>query len=627
VPHSFDICGTEQEYKLMAYNEPANSTQLLDHPFNNMSGFGGYIQSAVIMTDSTAPTSPSNCVRSRIEAFAGQGGMQADWYTPGVISYPDMYCRFWWRTNPQFQGRIVANKMFFIRGYGTNGYFGMFGGPNAGSSNFYMAMGINTSGLLDANLYPNVSSGTLTPGVWHMIEAYIKCSTTRSSNNGIIRWWVNGNLVGNYPGMNYCGPGGEGLYNWTWSETWDGAQDMGRSNTVAWEHWIDHLYISTGGTVTPSPSVPTISSFTPTSGPVGTPLTIVGTNFDPSPSGNAVTVNNVACTVLAVVPTQINTAIPNTATTGQVKVVTSAGTALSSTNFTVTTPDPGGGTGGGTGGGAGTTTYTYTTDFSGTQGPRWYYLNENGTQMTYNSGSQLWQGAQAYQGIWNGGFHPGNTSAAVLKYVVPGTGSVHITGNFADLDVGGGNGVICTIKKNGSTTVAGPYAISNGNSTGQSYDVSNSVTDGDYFTFEVGSAGENSFDSTRLNPVVVYTPQSQPTEVITLTLTSISLQEDTAGTITLTITPTRSTDCVITLSSDGASAVVPATATIPANAGSVGVNVVGGTPGTATVTATLGTSSTTSTVTSTAAPAPEEPVPVSPTLSAYTDFLVTYRWF
>ena len=554
----------------MAYNEPAGSTQLLSTPFNNKSGFTDVYNSASIMTDSTAPISPSNCLRSRLEARALTGGIQLDWYTPGMVQYRDLYCRFWWRTNSQFQGRFVANKMFFLRGPGTNGYFGMFGGPNAGGGGFYIAYGINTSGLLDANLYPNVGSASVTPGVWHMIEAYIKCSTTRSSNDGIIRWWVNGTLAGNYTSMNYCGPSNEGLYNWTWTETWDGHQDMGTSNTVAWEHWIDELYISTGGTVTPSPNPPTISSFTPTSGPVGTPLTIVGTNFDPNPAGNAITLNGIACTTLGAVPTQLNTAVPNNGTSGLIRVTTSAGTALSSNNFTVTIPDPGGGTGGGTGGGAGTTTYTYTTDFSGTQGPRWYYLNQDGSQMTYSSGSQLWNGAQLYQGIWNGGCHPGGTNTTVLKYVVPGTGSVRITGDFADLDVGGGNGVICTIKKNGSTVLAGPYSISNGNTTGQSYDVTNSVTDGDYVTFEVNSAGDNSFDSTRLNPVIVYTPQNQQTETITLTLTSLTVTESTTGLITLTISPTRSTDSVIALSSSSASAVIPATTTIPANQGSVG---------------------------------------------------------
>ncbi len=307
-------------------------------------------------------------------------------------------------------------------------------------------------------------------------------------------------------------------------------------------------------------------------------------------------------------------------------MVTSAGTAFRGTNFTVTIPDPGGGEGGGTGGGAGTTTGTFTTDFSGTQGPRWYYLNGDGSQMTYNSASQLWQGVQQYQGIWSGGFHPGQSGAAVLKYVVPGAGSVRITGQAQDLDTGGGNGVVFTLKKNGSTTLF-TRTITNGLSSGGDYSVTETVTDGDYFTFEVTSSGENSYDSTRLNPVVVYTPQSQSEETITLALTSLSLQEGDVGAITLTITPTRSTESVITLASNSASAVIAGTVTIPANTGSTAVHVLAGTPGSATITATLGASSTTSTVISTAAPDPEDPIPVSPTLSAYTDFLLTYRWF
>ena len=610
----------------MAYNEPSGSSVIFQTSFNSLSGMNDDYNSTQIRADATAPTSPSNCMYSRLAAGSLTGGIQLR-VQPGS-TWNDMYVRKWWRTNAGFQGRTVGNKLFFVRGNSTNGVF-LFNASSLTNGQGTMIFGHNTGGLDNSHLFggqcgelgdPNVGSGTLRVGVWHMLEAYIKCSTNATSRDGIVRWWVNGILAGDYTTLNYPG----GLNNWTWNETWDGYPGFTNA-TVDWEHWVDELYISTGGTVTPSPSVPTISSFTPTSGAVGTPLTIVGTNFDPNPTGNAVTVNNVACVVLASVPTQINTAIPNTGTTGQVKVVTSAGTALGGT-FTVTTPDPGGGTGGGTGGGAGTTTGTFETDFSGTQGPRWYYLNQDGSQMTYSAGSQLWNGAQLYQGIWSGGFHPGFSSAAVLKYVVPGTGSVHITGQAQDLDTGGGNGVVFTIKKNGSTTKF-TRTIANGGASGGDYDINESVTDGDYYTFEVASSGENSFDSTRLNPVVVYTPQSQTEEVITLALTSISIEESTTGAITLTITPTRSTESVITLTSSSASAVIAGTTAIPANTGSVLVQVLAGTPGIATITATLGTRSTTSMVTSVAAPDPEDPPIPSPTLSAYTDFLLTYRWF
>jgi hypothetical protein len=613
----------------MAYNEPTGSSQIFDTQFDSTTGFTDYYNSVQIRTDGTAPTSPSNCGYVYLSAGATQGGCELHKFTS---TYSDMYARMSFRLNSGFQGRTAADKLFFLRGPDSNGFFGLLGGQNKGGGPFFFYFGHNSGNVdnshtMSADLgligFPNVGPATITPGVWAIIEIYIKVSSTLTSRDGIVRWWVNGILAGNYTNVNY-GPGG--LNDWVWTQTWDGSGDLGTSNTVLWEQWLDHLYLSTGGTVTPSPSVPTISSFTPTSGPVGTPVTIVGTNFDPSPAGNAVTINNVACAVLASVPTQINTAVPNTATTGQVKVVTSAGTALSSTNFTVTTPDPGGGSGGGTGGGAGTTTGTFTTDFSGTQGPRWYYLNGDGTQMTYSSGSQLWNGAQLYQGIWSGGFHPGSSSAAVLKYVVPGTGSVAITGQAQDLDTGGGAGVVFTIKKNGSTTLF-TRIIANGDSSGGEYSITNSVTDGDYFTFEVAAGVDNTYDSTRLNPVVVYTPQSQEEEVITLTLTSLSLTQDTTGSITLTITPTRATDSIITLSSSGASALVPETCTILANTGSTTIQVLAGTPGSATVTATLGTSTTTSTIISVATPDPEDPVPVTPTLSAYTDFLLTYRWF
>lgn len=611
----------------MAYNEPSGSSVIFQTSFNNLSGMNDDYNSTQIRADATAPTSPSNCMYSRLAAGSLTGGIQLR-VQPGS-TWNDMYVRKWWRTNPGFQGRTVGNKMFFMRGNTTNGVF-LFNNSSLVNGAGTMIFAHNTGRLDNSHIwssdlgltgFPNVGSGRLTVGTWYLLEAYIKCSTNATSRDGIVRWWVNGVLAGNYTNANYDG----GLNNWTWSETWDGTPGFTNA-TVDWEHWVDELYISTGGTVTPSPSVPTISSFTPTSGAVGTPLTIVGTNFDPSPTGNAVTINNVACTVLASVPTQINTAVPNTATTGQVKVVTSAGTALSSTNFTVTTPSTGGGSGGGTGGGAGTTTYTFETDFSGTQGPRWYYLDGSGNQMSYSSGSQLWVGAQLYQGIWSGGFHPGSSVGAVLKYVVPGDGSVTITGQAQDLDTGGGNGVVFTLKKNGSTTLF-TRTITNGLSSGGDYSVTETVTDGDYVTFEVTSSGENSYDSTRLNPVVVYTPQSQSEETITLALTSLSLQEGDVGAITLTITPTRSTESVITLASNSASAVIAGTVTIPANTGSTAVQVLAGTPGSATITATLGASSSTSTVISTAAPDPEDPIPVSPTLSAYTDFLLTYRWF
>jgi hypothetical protein len=79
----------------------------------------------------------------------------------------------------------------------------------------------------------------------------------------------------------------------------------------------------------------TITSFTPTSGPVGTVVTITGTGFT---GATAVSFNNVNATTFTVVSaTQIKATVPTGATTGKIKVTTPSGSATSATDFTVST--------------------------------------------------------------------------------------------------------------------------------------------------------------------------------------------------------------------------------------------------------------------------------------------------
>ncbi|MDX2250921.1 MAG: RHS repeat-associated core domain-containing protein [Nitrospira sp.] len=83
---------------------------------------------------------------------------------------------------------------------------------------------------------------------------------------------------------------------------------------------------------------PTITNFTPTEGPVGTTVTITGTNFDPVPGNNHVQFNGVTATVTAAAATSLTVTVPTGATTGLITVTTAAGTATSATNFTVLVP-------------------------------------------------------------------------------------------------------------------------------------------------------------------------------------------------------------------------------------------------------------------------------------------------
>jgi len=262
-------------------NEPTGATVLLDTDFSNLTGLSDDYHSSIPDTDTTAPVSPPNVIRSTIHAGQNYGGMQLR-YSSGT-AYNDMFVGLIWRTNPEFQGRQVANKLFFVRGPAYNGFFGLMGGPGGGNDvgkPFYLMFGPNSGGIDNTvafggdgfTAFPNVGNGQTVPsGNWFKLEVYIKGSTSPTSRDGIVRWWVNGALAGNYTNVNYAS---SGLNEWIWSETWDGTVNPVPS--VDWSHYLDQLHISTGGTgaggVPPTGGTPQVLSAPPNLYPNGITL-------------------------------------------------------------------------------------------------------------------------------------------------------------------------------------------------------------------------------------------------------------------------------------------------------------------------------------------------------------------
>ena len=87
-------------------------------------------------------------------------------------------------------------------------------------------------------------------------------------------------------------------------------------------------------TITPGPG-PSISSFTPANGPVGTVVTLTGDNFT---GATAVTINGTAAAFTVVSATSITATVAAGTTSGLISVTTPAGTAVSSTAFVVGSP-------------------------------------------------------------------------------------------------------------------------------------------------------------------------------------------------------------------------------------------------------------------------------------------------
>jgi RHS repeat-associated protein len=98
-------------------------------------------------------------------------------------------------------------------------------------------------------------------------------------------------------------------------------------------------------------SVPNISNLNPTSGPVGTSVTITGTNFGSSQGSSTVSFNGTTATVTSWSATSIVAPVPSGATTGNV-IVTVSGVASNGETFTV--------------GAAGSSVYYYLSDSLGT---------------------------------------------------------------------------------------------------------------------------------------------------------------------------------------------------------------------------------------------------------------------
>jgi hypothetical protein len=83
---------------------------------------------------------------------------------------------------------------------------------------------------------------------------------------------------------------------------------------------------------------PTIDSFLPSSGLVGTSVTITGTNLT---GASAVTFHGTSASTFTVdSPTQVTAKVPAGATTGPIAVTTPGGVATSASDFTVTVPAP-----------------------------------------------------------------------------------------------------------------------------------------------------------------------------------------------------------------------------------------------------------------------------------------------
>lgn len=228
-------------------NEPAGSRVISDWSWNALSGAGWRDDGGNrrIVQDSTAPLSAASVLESKRDPNAYGGSNEALDFTTSN----ELYVGFWWKPSSPFTGwATLQNKISIVKS-ATGGHTYVLmnssqrGGPFAlaiqldyGSvGNSHLGNGWGDS-LGPWNLYANQGDSGVALGVWHRIELYIKKSTTSTSQDGILRWWMDGSPQGNYTNVNYPA----GFVNVGLTPIWDSPDNI----PFPEYHWYDHVKVS-----------------------------------------------------------------------------------------------------------------------------------------------------------------------------------------------------------------------------------------------------------------------------------------------------------------------------------------------------------------------------------------------
>jgi hypothetical protein len=217
-----------------------------DQPWNALASLGWQhvdrTSYSHIVQDSTAPLSPNNVLEDVYPAgFPGGSDPADDWTTFNPTQ--EIYVGFWFKHSPNFESHPVGNKIAFIWSWGNSKDFIIGVEPPPTWPFLLVSEGFGVAGdPSNHKFYANVGSATgqALPGVWHRVEIYVKNSTPLGSGNGILKFWLDGQLIGSY--TNVAMPAGTAWNQFEHTPTWGGT---GSVKTRADYIRYDHSHVST----------------------------------------------------------------------------------------------------------------------------------------------------------------------------------------------------------------------------------------------------------------------------------------------------------------------------------------------------------------------------------------------
>lgn len=220
-------------------NEPSGFVPVADEPWNVASPGNWLLHwgTATVAIDSTAPLSPPNVLQI-VYPPGFTGGVAPGTLEREIPPSGGIYTGMWWKVNEGWQGHPSnVNKIQFLFADQDAGdiylaFYGTPGGP------YELRVVPQFPGAQTPDRKPNRASAHVTLGAWHRIEWLVLYPGPLSIRSGVVRWWLDGVLIGEYTDVRFPD---RPLVTYKISPTWGG---VGGTKRNADRYLFDHVYLS-----------------------------------------------------------------------------------------------------------------------------------------------------------------------------------------------------------------------------------------------------------------------------------------------------------------------------------------------------------------------------------------------
>lgn len=222
-------------------NEPAGMTRLFDYAMNTLdagwqaaSTNGGTVH---IVADACAPSGLGEVVEFVFpQGFTGEGHAPGDLRPlsvfpdgQGTRDFQELYWAFFFYANPEWQNHPSGiNKLGYgwINNVTTFGLTWHWGDVDIDGGTVSPLLGLFEGG----NYYHFNRPGArnVAPGQWYQLEAYLRLSSSATSNDGVVRLWLNGQLAAEHTTEDLTAGYISDLY---FEPTWGGVSSTPKSRT------------------------------------------------------------------------------------------------------------------------------------------------------------------------------------------------------------------------------------------------------------------------------------------------------------------------------------------------------------------------------------------------------------